>query len=123
VTLQDIRHNFSVYFYLLYLTVADDDMGLNLLTFLPQILLLLLLSYKFSNIYEVNFCLFCQTLVFVTFNKVVTAQYFLWYFSLLPLILPGLGFNKRDFLMGGLLWGFAQVRSRFLDGKWPHVTI
>ena len=41
-----------------------------MLTFLPQILLLLLFSYKFSNIYEVNFCLFCQTLVFVTYNKV-----------------------------------------------------
>lgn len=108
VTRKDSRHNFSVYFYLLYLTVSDDDIGLNVLTFLPQILLLLLFSYKFSNIYEVNFCLFCQTLVFVTYNKVVTAQYFLWYFSLLPLILPNLNFGRKDFLLGGLLWGFAQ---------------
>ena len=67
---KDSRHNFSVYFYMLYLTVGDDDIGLNVLTFLPQVVLLLLLTYKYSSIYEVNFCLFCQTLVFVTFNKV-----------------------------------------------------
>ena len=67
---KDSRHNFSVYFYMLYLTVGDDDIGLNVLAFLPQVVLLLLLTYKYSSIYEVNFCLFCQTLVFVTFNKV-----------------------------------------------------
>ena len=55
---------------MLYLTVGDDDIGLNILAFLPQVVLLLLLTYKYSSIYEVNFCLFCQTLVFVTFNKV-----------------------------------------------------
>ena len=123
---KDSRHNFSVYFYMLYLTVGDDDIGLNVLTFLPQVVLLLLLTYKYSSIYEVNFCIFCQTLVFVTFNKVrllftmydkgcqtlkvVTAQYFLWYLSLLPLILPSLPFSARQLLLGVLLWGFAQVK-------------
>merc|ERR1712179_536919 len=43
-----------------------------------------------------------------TFNKVVTAQYFLWYFSSLPLILPSFNFSKKDIFLGGLLWGFAQ---------------
>jgi len=109
ITRKDSRHNFSVYFYMLYLTVGDDDIGLNVLTFLPQVVLLLLLTYKYSSIYEVNFCLFCQTLVFVTFNKVVTAQYFLWYLSLLPLILPSLLISARQLLLGALLWGFAQA--------------
>ena len=72
---KDSRHNFSVYFYMLYLTVGDDDIGLNVLTFLPQVVLLLLLTYKYSSIYEVNFCIFCQTLVFVTFNKVRLVAY------------------------------------------------
>ena len=60
---------------MLYLTVGDDDIGLNILTFLPQVLLLVLLTYKYSSVYEVNFCIFCQTLVFVTFNKVQKTEY------------------------------------------------
>jgi len=109
ITRKDSRHNFSVYFYMLYLTVGDDDIGLNILTFLPQVLLLVLLTYKYSSVYEVNFCIFCQTLVFVTFNKVVTAQYFLWYLSLLPLILPSLLISAKQLIFGALLWGFAQA--------------
>ena len=41
--------------------------------------------------------------------KVVTAQYFLWYLSLLPLILPSLLISTKQLLLGALLWGFAQV--------------
>merc|ERR1712025_33301 len=108
ITRKDIRHNFSVYFYMLYLTVEYDDLGLNLITFLPQVILLLVIAVRFNRIHDVNFAMFCQTLIFVTFNKVVTAQYFLWYFSLLPLILPQLSFSKKDIILGGLLWGFAQ---------------
>ena len=50
---KDIRHNFSVYFYLLYLTVEYDDAGLNLLTFLPQLVLLAAFTYKFRHIHQV----------------------------------------------------------------------
>ena len=70
ITRKDIRHNFSVYFYLLYLTVEYDDAGLNLLTFLPQLNLLLVITAKFNRIHDVIFAMFCQTLIFVTFNKV-----------------------------------------------------
>ena len=97
---QRTRPLLSVYFYLLYLTVEYDDAGLNLITFLPQVILLLVIALRLNRLHDVNFSLFCQTLVFVTFNKVVTAQYFLWYFSLLPLVLPHLGFSLKDILLG-----------------------
>ena len=70
ITRKDIRHNFSVYFYLLYLTVEYDDAGLNLVTFLPQLILLVVITAKFNRIHDVIFAMFCQTLIFVTFNKV-----------------------------------------------------
>eukprot|EP00088_Acartia_fossae_P013422 TRINITY_DN17034_c0_g1_i1.p1 TRINITY_DN17034_c0_g1~~TRINITY_DN17034_c0_g1_i1.p1 ORF type:complete len:409 (+),score=50.51 TRINITY_DN17034_c0_g1_i1:44-1270(+) len=107
-TRKDIRHNFSVYFYMLYLTVEFDDIGLNIMTFLPQLILLLAITHRFHNIYELNFCLFCLTVVFVTFNKVVTAQYFVWYFCLLPLVAPSLRLTKKQIILGSILWGFAQ---------------
>jgi len=108
VTRKDTRHNFSVYFYLLYLTCEEDDIGLSIITFLPQLILVLAVGKRFSNIHDIDFCLFCQTVVFVTFNKVVTAQYFLWYLSLLPIVVSKLSLTNKEVALGSLVWGFAQ---------------
>ena len=45
---------------MLYLTVEEDDLGISLITFLPQLILLLALSKKFGNLKDLPFCLFCQ---------------------------------------------------------------
>src|SRR5690606_4614986 len=59
---------------------------LSLITFAPQVALIILSTlFLFQNI---NLCLLILTMIFVTFNKVVTAQYFLWYICLIPLIVP-----------------------------------
>lgn len=122
ITRRDTRHNFSVYFYMLYLTVEDDDIGLNLITFMPQLILLLGLSKKFSSrLSDIPFCVLCQTFVFVVYNKVCTSQYFLWYIAPLALVAPRLRFSKTEVLVLLLLWGFTQgswlLPAYFLEFK------
>eukprot|EP00742_Colponemidia_sp_Colp-10_P003185 GILJ01003394.1.p1 GENE.GILJ01003394.1~~GILJ01003394.1.p1 ORF type:complete len:451 (+),score=49.55 GILJ01003394.1:390-1742(+) len=83
----DNRHNFSVYFYSLYLHYELPSRTLmGLLAFIPQWSLIMTLGYRYAA--DITFAMFVQTVTFVAFNKVCTAQYFLWYLSLLPLILP-----------------------------------
>lgn len=96
----DHRHNYSIYWYPIYLVRAREE-GLSISTttettafslmtilskglFLPQILLLLLTSIKFSPT-DLPFGVFLQTFIFVVFNKVITGQYFTWYLCILPL--------------------------------------
>lgn len=73
VVRKDHRHNFSPYFYLLYLSHNSEwSQIIGLLAFLPQLLLVAwigVLHYK-----DVGVSVFLQTFVFVTFNKVCTSQ-------------------------------------------------
>ena len=92
---KDHRHNYSIFYYTIYLTYDNDfSKYLSLITFLPQMILILtvtLFLYK-----DINLCLIVLTMIFVHFNKVITAQYFIWYLSLIPLIIHrNFLFNKR----------------------------
>ena len=110
VTRADTRHNFSVWFMQMYLqgshNFAASDAGveggsgaaaaalsvgvldrwLPLLSFLPQLLVLLSLSLSLYR--DLPLFLFASTLSFVSWNKVVTAQYFLWWLVPLMLVAP-----------------------------------
>ena len=109
LTRQDVRHNFSPYFYLLYLHSERDTAPLvALASFLPQLLLLFLLSWRYRSRDDLSLALFVLTFGFVTFNKVVTSQYFLWYLSLLPLCLPQITFSNTKSLAMGLSWLACQ---------------
>jgi phosphatidylinositol glycan class M len=113
---KDPRHNFSVYYYPIYLDfmpwpaqlqapaaaaaagVAASDMAgshlmqqilaalprvnVDRLAAVPQLALLLVLAVSLHR--DLPLCLLMQTWAFVAFNKVSTAQYFVWYLSLLP---------------------------------------
>ncbi|KAJ7068548.1 glycosyltransferase family 50 protein [Mycena amicta] len=120
----DHRHNFSPYFYLIYLTYpsfgqpppTDVPLGSRILrsplaSFLPQMALVVgagLLFGRRKN--DLAFAWFVQTAVFVVFNKVCTSQYFLWYNLLLPLLLPRLQSISRSKAFAYLaVWAGTQA--------------
>ncbi|GAM27344.1 hypothetical protein SAMD00019534_105190 [Acytostelium subglobosum LB1] len=119
----DNRHNFSVYFYQIYLntpiveSVADlsmragmslESVGVALASFLPQVVLLLAISFVYYN--DLEFCILLETITFVAFNKVCTVQYFIWYYSLLPLVLP----TTKITIIGGIIMFLLWIGSQAL---------
>ncbi|PPR83739.1 hypothetical protein GOBAR_AA36972 [Gossypium barbadense] len=109
LTRTDARHNFSIYFYHIYLNYERELSVLEkLVSFLPQFIVQLVLILCFAK--DLVFCFFVQTVAFVAFNKVITAQYFVWFFCLLPLILPWSNMKlKWKGLCCILLWMGAQT--------------
>ena len=98
LTRVDHRHNFSVYNVALYyksamaaLHTIDLDPLLYSITknlekwaFVPQLgLSIFLIPLIFAQQNLVS-CAFIQTFAFVTFNKVMTSQYFIWFLIFLP---------------------------------------
>ncbi|KAL6976815.1 hypothetical protein U1Q18_025600 [Sarracenia purpurea var. burkii] len=84
----------------------------------------LALVFRFAQ--DLPFCFFVQTVAFVAFNKVITAQYFVWFFCLLPLILPWTNMKlKWEGLSSILLWIGAQTHwlmwGYLLEFKGKHV--
>eukprot|EP01080_Neovahlkampfia_damariscottae_P012091 gene12091-5584_t len=102
----DNRHNFSVYFYQIYLEY-DNFNQFSKLVFIPQLFILVLMAVRFYD--DVFFAIFIQTFTFVTFNKVMTVQYFVWFLSLLSFVLPksNLKFKKLMFMLA--LWICSQT--------------
>ncbi|VBB31192.1 unnamed protein product [Acanthocheilonema viteae] len=81
----DTRHNFSPYFYLLYLTASNTQLSqlISFCAFIPQASLIIWLAFRYHD--DLPFCWLITTAAFVSFNKVCTSQYFIWYICLLPI--------------------------------------
>ncbi|KAH9981324.1 PIG-M-domain-containing protein [Lactifluus volemus] len=97
---RDHRHNFSPYFYQIYLThpgiptsavtnpsVWKTFLRSPLTSFLTQLVLSLSSGLFFIRTrQDMIMGWFMQTATFVIFNKVCTSQYFLWYLLFIPLL-------------------------------------
>ena len=110
----DHRHNFSVWNMLLYLDSANKENGesnLSRYAFVPQLLLVLVTGClewwnpTFDNLLRV---LFVQTFAFVTYNKVCTSQYFVWYLIFLPFCLSRTHIGWKKGLLMATLWVGTQ---------------
>eukprot|EP00055_Hartaetosiga_balthica_P010341 m.43863 g.43863 ORF g.43863 m.43863 type:complete len:432 (-) comp7133_c0_seq1:2157-3452(-) len=126
----DLRHNFSVYFYSMYLQAGSNQLHITnsttsqvasetifqrlfLSSFVPQALVQLftaLHSFKF-----LERCFFLQTVAFVAFNKVFTSQYFLWFLVFLPFVSDRLLNRKQLWRLG--FWFSAQALWLYIAYK------
>lgn len=69
LTRTDPRHNFSIYFYHIYLHHEHGfSLAEKLISFLPQLMVQAVLVFRFAQ--DLPLCLFLQTVAFVAFNKV-----------------------------------------------------
>ncbi|KAI0306608.1 glycosyltransferase family 50 protein [Multifurca ochricompacta] len=118
----DHRHNFSPYFYQIYLThpsiptsaikqlsVWTKFIRSPLTSFLTQLCLSLGSGLFFIHSrQDMVMGWFIQTAIFVIFNKVCTSQYFLWYLLFLPLIIPRLSLSWPSFFKYFVCWMGTQ---------------
>ncbi|SBT78690.1 GPI mannosyltransferase I, putative [Plasmodium ovale] len=92
---RDHRHNFSLFFYIMYLSIEQNSKIIPLITFLPQIILVCLFGFKYAKS-NLELSMFLQTVSFIALNKVCTSQYFLWCIPFLPVILCSITLNRKN---------------------------
>ncbi|KAH7340206.1 glycosyltransferase family 50 protein [Rhizoctonia solani] len=119
LTRRDHRHNFSPYFYPIYLNY-DKSESYNslpsrmlqnpLFSFVPQMVLCVVSGLLLGK-QDLSFAWFIQTMIFVTFNKVCTSQYFMWYLWFLPLVLPSLQMSAKRGTFVLLVWIVSQASA------------
>ena len=130
----DIRHNYSIFFYPLYLLTANSEYP-GFCVWIPHLLLFPVISlgiFKDSQHPEcLLFRVFLLSFLFVTFNKVITAQYFLWWIAPLTLVIPYCHLSIKQWLFSILsllltqnLWNYFAFQLEFVGKNcFLHVWI
>ena len=117
---KDHRHNFSLYFYHIYLSLDSINSQLvAILLFVPQILLILILGVAFAG--NLPLALFLQTFTFVMLNKVSTSQYFMWYLCFLPLVLSNTKLKPKVGLALLAFWISSQGSWLYFAFQLEHL--
>lgn len=111
---KDIRHNFSVYFYFQYLNSQVTSSLLvsalsRFLLLLPQVLLLVALSFIYGSPEHLAFGFCTIAIVSVAYNTVVTSQYFVWFLSLIPVCWLDVKLDASQWTTLTALWVAAQL--------------
>ncbi|KAF2815204.1 uncharacterized protein BDZ99DRAFT_515945 [Mytilinidion resinicola] len=128
----DHRHNFSPYNTLLYLNsspTGNASIKLESWAFVPQLFLSTVAIPLALAKKDLPSTMLAQTFAFVTFNKVCTSQYFLWYIMFLPFYLPTSTLLQKPAtgIVAGVLWVFWLHQgyrleflgiSSFVPGLW-----
>ncbi|KXT03638.1 hypothetical protein AC579_1589 [Pseudocercospora musae] len=132
----DHRHNFSVYNTLLHLSSlrgTTTALPVESVAFVPQLFLSLFALPLVLAKADLASTMLAQTFAFVTFNKVCTSQYFLWYMVFMPFYLPtsSLLRKPRAGTAALVLWVIGQAvwlqqgyeleflgHSTFVPGLW-----
>lgn len=134
LTRVDHRHNFSVYNVALYYKSARTlyETGARLavmmwvdaltrdiekIAFVPQLVLSAVILPVFLARKNIMSCLFIQTFAFVTFNKVITSQYFIWFLIFLPHYLSTSRLATQKFAYKGVTMLGAWVVTQ---GLWLY---
>ncbi|KOB75558.1 GPI mannosyltransferase [Operophtera brumata] len=108
---KDTKHNFSVLFYYSYLTMDQLSFdSLKAVTQFLEFIILFVLSLTFGcDPKTLPFGLFCQTVVLVAYNSVMTSQYFIWFLSLLPLVVHSFDMDVVDAVVWSVMWMLPQA--------------
>ncbi len=113
---KDPQHNFSPYFYIYHITNDPQKQKMfAYFAFIPQLLIVISVALYYCigrkhKIQDLWFAIFVQTAAFVTLNKVITSQYFLWYLCLLPLIWPYVWLSSKQSLIVLIAWLLSQAQ-------------
>lgn len=108
---KDTRHNFSLFFYYSYLRMDTPTVDIvKLIAHVCEFVILFALSLTFGREpHTLPFALFSQAVVLVAFNSVMTSQYFIWFISLLPLVIHSFAMKSRQGLWLGFVWLSSQT--------------